>query len=170
MQIELKCACKLKAMSLNKMVQATPERRIGANCIAMWIFVFFNQHLDCPSVVNPSSATVLRAGCDRFLTNAMSYFHPPNSATDSGLGQPGSLASSRSASSGTDLQHESVWRVDEDGGVFPRRRLQAELGIRRLGVVGEGDGAGQLAIVQNLLVVLSQVDVALRLELESALP
>lgn len=62
-----------------------------------------------------------------------------------------------------------MWRVDEDGGVFPRRRLQAELSIRRLGIVGEGDGAGQLAIVQHLLVVLRQVDVTLRLELESAL-
>lgn len=62
-----------------------------------------------------------------------------------------------------------MWRVDEDGGVFPGRRLQAELSIRRLGIVGEGDGAGQLAIVQHLLVVLRQVDVTLRLELESAL-
>lgn len=54
-----------------------------------------------------------------------------------------------------------MWRVDEDGRVFPGRRLQAELCIRRLGVIGEGDGAGQLAIVQHLLVVLGQVDVAL---------
>lgn len=60
-------------------------------------------------------------------------------------------------------------RVHEDGGVFPGRRLQAELGVGRLGVVGEGDGAGQLAVVQHLLVVLGQVDVALRLELEGAL-
>ena len=59
--------------------------------------------------------------------------------------------------------------MDEDGGVFPRRRLQAELRVRRLGVVGEGDGVGQLAIVQHLLVVLGQVDVTLRLELEGAL-
>lgn len=59
--------------------------------------------------------------------------------------------------------------MHEDGGVFPGRRLQAQLGVRRLGVVGEGDGAGQLAIVQHLLVVLGQVDVTLRLELESAL-
>ncbi len=59
--------------------------------------------------------------------------------------------------------------MDEDGGVFPGRRLQAELCIRRLGVVGEGDGAGQLAIIQHLLVVLSQVDVTLGLKLESAL-
>lgn len=59
--------------------------------------------------------------------------------------------------------------MHEDGGVFPGRRLQAQLGVRRLGVVGEGDGAGQLAIVQHLLVVLSQVDVTLRFELESAL-
>lgn len=51
--------------------------------------------------------------------------------------------------------------MDEDRGVFPGRRLQAELGIRRLGIVGEGDGAGQLAIVQHLLVVLGQVDVTL---------
>lgn len=69
----------------------------------------------------------------------------------------------------TDLQHESMWRVDKDGRVLPGRRLQAELSIRRLGVVGEGNGAGQLAVVQHLLVVLSQVDVALRLKLESAL-
>lgn len=62
-----------------------------------------------------------------------------------------------------------MWGVDENGGVFPGRRLQAELGIRRLGIVGEGDGAGQLAIVQHLLVVLSQVDVTLWLKLESAL-
>lgn len=62
-----------------------------------------------------------------------------------------------------------MWRVDKDGGVFPGRRLQAELSIRRLGVVGEGDGAGKLAVVQHLLVVLRQVDVTLRLELESAL-
>lgn len=59
--------------------------------------------------------------------------------------------------------------MDKDGGVFPGRRLQAELGVRRLGVVGEGDGAGQLAIVQHLLVVLGQVDVTLRLKLERAL-
>ena len=69
----------------------------------------------------------------------------------------------------TDLQHKCVWRVDKDGGVFPGRRLQAKLGIRRLGVVGEGDGAGQLAIVQHLLVVLGKVDVTLWFELESAL-
>lgn len=62
-----------------------------------------------------------------------------------------------------------MWRVDEDGRILPGRRLQAELCIRRLGIVGEGDGAGQLAIIQHLLVVLSQVDVALRLKLERAL-
>lgn len=59
--------------------------------------------------------------------------------------------------------------MDEDGRVFPGRRLQAELRVRCLGVVGEGDGAGQLPVVQHLLVVLGQVDVALRLELERAL-
>lgn len=59
--------------------------------------------------------------------------------------------------------------MDKDGRVFPGRRLQAELGIRCLGVVGERDGAGQLSVIQHLLVVLSQVDVALGLELESAL-
>lgn len=71
--------------------------------------------------------------------------------------------------SNTDLQHERVRRVDEDGWVFSGRRLQAKLGVRRLGVVSEGDGAGQLAVVQHLLVVLGQVDVALWLELERAL-
>ena len=50
-----------------------------------------------------------------------------------------------------------------------RRGLQAELSVGGLGVVGEGDGVGQLAVVQHLLVVLRQVDVALRLELEGAL-
>lgn len=69
----------------------------------------------------------------------------------------------------THLQHERMWRVDKDGGILPGGGLQAQLGVRGLGVVGEGDGTGQLAVVQHLLVVLRQVDVALRLELESAL-
>ena len=60
-------------------------------------------------------------------------------------------------------------RVDEDGGVLAGRGLQAQLCVRGLGVVGEGDGVGQLAVVQHLLVVFRQVDVALRLELEGAL-
>ena len=55
------------------------------------------------------------------------------------------------------------------GGIFSRRGLEAELGVRGLGVVGEGDGVGQFAVVQHLLVVLGQVDVTLRLELEGAL-
>lgn len=69
----------------------------------------------------------------------------------------------------TDLQHESMWWVDKYRGVFPGWRLQAELGVRGLGVVGEGDGVGQFAIVQHLLVVLRQVDVTLWLKLEGAL-
>lgn len=59
--------------------------------------------------------------------------------------------------------------MHKDGGVFSGRGLQAELGVCCLGIVGEGDGAGQLSIVQHLLVVLRQVDVTLRFKLESAL-
>lgn len=59
--------------------------------------------------------------------------------------------------------------MHKDGGVFSGRGLQAELGVRCLGVVGEGDGAGQLSIVQHLLMVLRQVDVTLRFKLERAL-
>lgn len=59
--------------------------------------------------------------------------------------------------------------MHEDGGVLLGRGLQAELRVGGFGVVREGDGVGQLAIVQHLLVMLGQVDVALRLELEGAL-
>lgn len=69
----------------------------------------------------------------------------------------------------TDLQHESMWWVDKYRGVFPGWRLQTELSVRGLGVVCEGDGVGQFAVVQHLLVVLCQVDVTLRLKLEGAL-
>lgn len=59
--------------------------------------------------------------------------------------------------------------MHKDGGVFSGRGLQAELGVRCLGIVGEGDGAGQLSIIQHLLVMLRQVDIALRFKLERAL-
>lgn len=48
---------------------------------------------------------------------------------------------------GPDLQHEGVRRVHKDGGVFLRRGVQAELSISGLGVIGEGNGAGQLAVI-----------------------
>lgn len=53
-----------------------------------------------------------------------------------------------------DLKHKSVRRVHKDGGIFTRRGFQAKLAIRCLGVVGEGDGACQFAIIQHLLVML----------------
>lgn len=46
------------------------------------------------------------------------------------------------------LEHECVWRVDEDGGVVLGRRLQAQLGICGPRVVREGNGTGQLAVIQ----------------------
>ena len=70
---------------------------------------------------------------------------------------------------GTYLQHEGMRRVHEYGGVLPGRGLQAQLGVCGLGVVGEGDAAGQLPVVQHLLMVLRQVDVTLRFKLECAL-
>lgn len=51
--------------------------------------------------------------------------------------------------------------MHEDGGVLLGRGLQAELRVGGFGVVREGDGVGQLAVVQHLLVMLGQVDVAL---------
>lgn len=50
-------------------------------------------------------------------------------------------------SGATDLQHEGVRRVHKDGAIFLWRGLQAELSIGGFGVIGEGDGAGQLAII-----------------------
>lgn len=69
----------------------------------------------------------------------------------------------------TDLQHQGMWRVHKYGGVFPGRGLQAQLCVGGFSVVGEGYAAGQLPIIQNLLMVLRQVDVAFRLELKRAL-
>lgn len=46
------------------------------------------------------------------------------------------------------LQHESVRRVDEYGGVVLGGGLQAELGVCGSRVVREGDAGGQLAVVQ----------------------
>lgn len=67
------------------------------------------------------------------------------------------------------LQHESVWRVDKDGGVVLRGGLQAELGVCGAGVVGEGDAGGQLAVVQQRLMMLLKEKVALCPVLERSL-
>ena len=69
----------------------------------------------------------------------------------------------------TNLQHECVRRVDEDGRVVARRGLQAELSVGGLGVVGEAERGAQLPVVQDLLVVVRQVGVALPAEPERAL-
>lgn len=69
----------------------------------------------------------------------------------------------------THLQHEGVWRVDEDRGVLSGRGLQTQLSVRGFRVIGKTDVAGQLPIVQHLLMMLSQMDIALRLELKRAL-
>ena len=42
----------------------------------------------------------------------------------------------------------------KDGGVFLGRGLQAELGVSGLGIIGEGDGVSQFAIIQYLLMML----------------
>ena len=60
-------------------------------------------------------------------------------------------------------------RVHEDGGVVPGGGLQAELGVGGAGVVGKGDAARQLAVVQQRLVVLGEQQVALRLVFKCAL-
>lgn len=73
------------------------------------------------------------------------------------------------AKSVSDLKHERVGRVHKDGAVLLGGRLQTELRIGGLGVVGQRHGARQLAVVQHLLVMLGEVDVALGLELERAL-
>ena len=53
--------------------------------------------------------------------------------------------------------------MHEDGGVVLGGGLQAELGVGSAGVIGEGDAARQLAVVQQRFVVLGEQQVALRL-------
>lgn len=60
-------------------------------------------------------------------------------------------------------------RVHEDGGVVLGGGLKAQLAVGGTRVVGEGDAAGQLAIVQDHFVVLGEEEVALCLVFEGAL-
>lgn len=73
---------------------------------------------------------------------------------DGERGATGDGSEGKFSKKGTDLEHEGVWRVHKDGGVFLGRGLQAELRVGGFGVVREGDGVGQLAVVQHLLVML----------------
>lgn len=59
--------------------------------------------------------------------------------------------------------------MDEDGGVLSGRGFQTQLSICGFSVIGKADAAGQLPIIQHLLMMLSQMDIALRLKLERAL-
>ena len=70
---------------------------------------------------------------------------------------------------GPHLEHEGVRGVHENGRVLLGRGLQAELRICGLGVVCECDAAGKLPVVQNLLVMLSQMNITLGVKLEGAL-
>lgn len=46
------------------------------------------------------------------------------------------------------LEHECMWGVNKDGGIVLWRGLKAQLGICGSCVVREGNGTGELAIVQ----------------------
>lgn len=59
--------------------------------------------------------------------------------------------------------------VDENGGVVLGGGFQAELGICGAGVISEGNTGGQLAIIQQGLMMLCKQQVALSLVLECAL-
>lgn len=70
---------------------------------------------------------------------------------------------------GPHLEHEGMRGVHENGRVLLGRGLQAELCVRGLGVVRECNAAGKLPIIQNLLVMLSQMNITLRFKFEGAL-
>lgn len=67
------------------------------------------------------------------------------------------------------LKHERVRGMHKNGGVVLGRGLKAELGIGGAGVVRKSNCGGQLAIVQQHLVVLGKQQVAFGLVLERPL-